>query len=462
MDTIRDLPGRQQNSPEAITGAVAGFFRNFKVGTILNQCGIRKAKGISPMAIVMSVFSLAFTGKNFYRGIVSNESEPFCKDAVYDLFRRPNHNWRTMLLSLAAKLVSFCSPLTGEKREKVLIVDDSPYERPRSKKVELLAKGFDHAKRAYYRGFRLLSVIWSDGVSQIPLDFALLSSRKQKNRYQEITKDIDKRTCGYTRRTEAMTKATELVGAMVRRIISWRIRVDYVLMDSWFGVPALIAELHKCAPVICMVKRTEKILYGFAGGRFDVTAIYRRLKKRPGKSKIKADAIVTLPDGTPVKLVFVRNRKKDGDWLVLLSSDTGLSNGEVVRLYGRRWDIEVFFKMAKQHLRLAKEIQARDFDSLIAHTSIVFMRYQFLSYEQRMRTDCRTFGDIFYACCDEIGDITLFESLRRILTLAIDTLRKAGEFAEEAYRTLIDAIMGEAMVFFGLNKLNCQRTQEVM
>ena len=29
--------------------------------------------------------------------------------------------------------------------------------------------------------------------------------------------------------------------------------------------------------------------------------------------------------------------------------------------------------MIKQHLRLAKEIQCRDFDDLIGHTSIVFM-----------------------------------------------------------------------------------------
>ena len=69
------------------------------------------------------------------------------------------------------------------------------------------------------------------------------------------------------------------------------------------------------------------------------------------------------------KLVFVRDRRKK-DWLVLISTNPELSNEEIVRLYGRRWDIEVFFKMAKQHLKLVKEIQTRDFDSLVAHTSI--------------------------------------------------------------------------------------------
>jgi IS4 transposase len=35
---------------------------------------------------------------------------------------------------------------------------------------------------------------------------------------------------------------------------------------------------------------------------------------------------------------------------VLISTNPELSNEEIVRLYGRRWDIEVFFKMAKQLL----------------------------------------------------------------------------------------------------------------
>jgi IS4 transposase len=67
------------------------------------------------------------------------------------------------------------------------------------------------------------------------------------------------------------------------------------------------------------------------------------------------------------------------DWLVLVSTKTQLANEEIVRLYGRRWDIEVFFKIAKQHLKLVKEIQTRDFDTLVAHTSIVFMRSQFMA-----------------------------------------------------------------------------------
>ncbi len=152
-------------------------------------------------------------------------------------------------------------------------------------------------------------------------------------------------------------------------------------------------------------------------------AIYRQLKKCRGRAKILASAVVTLKGGLPAKLVFVRDRRKK-DWLALISTGLELSNEDIVRIYGKRWDIEVFFKMAKQHLKLAKEMQCRDYDALVAHTSIVFMRYMFLAYQHRIETDNRTFGELFYACCDEISDISFVESLYRIIILAGERLKK--------------------------------------
>jgi hypothetical protein len=47
-----------------------------------------------------------------------------------------------------------------------------------------------------------------------------------------------------------------------------------------------------------------------------------------------------------------------------------------------------------------------------------------------METDHRTFGDLFYACCDEVADISFLEALYRILTLATDRLKQLGTFAK--------------------------------
>lgn len=182
-------------------------------------------------------------------------------------------------------------------------------------------------------------------------------------------------------------------------------------------------------------------------------AIYRKLKKRRGRAKILASTTVTLKDGPAVKLLFARDRRKK-DWLAILSTDTGLADEEIIRIYGKRWDIEVFFEMAKQHLKLAKEIQCRDFDALIAHTTIVFMRYMFLAYQCRLETDHRTFGQLFYACCDEVGDISFVEALYRILTLAAERLKELGTFCEKTATAFFDAIMDAALQCVGLPKNN--------
>jgi len=200
-----------------------------------------------------------------------------------------------------------------------------------------------------------------------------------------------------------------------------------------------------------MVKRSPKIHYLFNGQSLDLMAIYRRLAKRRGRAKFLASTQVMLNDSVAAKLVFVRDRRKK-QWLTLLSTDTGLADEDIVRIYGKRWDIEVFFKMAKQHLKLAKEIQCRDFDALIAHTTIVFMRYMFLAYHCRMETDHRTFGDLFYACCDEVADISFIEALCRILTLAADRLRQMGTFCEKTAAAFFDAIMDAALQCVGLSK----------
>lgn len=155
-----------------------------------------------------------------------------------------------------------------------------------------------------------------------------------------------------------------------------------------------------------------------------------------------ASMLIELKEGLPAKfkLIFVQDKRKK-DWQMLLSTDTSLADEEIVCIYGKRWGIEVFFKMNKHHLKLAKELQCGDFDALIANTTIMFMRYIFVVYQCRIQTDYRTFGDLFYACCDEVKDISFIEALNRILTLVADQLRKLGTIYEKTAAVFFDAVV---------------------
>ena len=427
-----------------IQGKIDDFFNKFSIATSLHRCGVRKRHGHSVRSLIMAVFTLPFVQKNFFRGIVINDDLSFGKDAAYEVLKGCRSNWRRLLLTLGIKLYHFFNRLTDKDRESVLIVDDSPYDRSRSKSVELLSRVWDHSNARWIKGFRMLTICWSDGVSCLPLDFSLLSSSDAKKRLCENRKSMDKRCCAWQRRQEATIKAPDNLEAMVKRILAAGVQAKYLLMDSWFAMPATITALASNIAVIGMVKKTPKIHYEYDGHWIDVKAIYRRLKKRRGRAKILASAEVKLKGGLPAKLVFARDRHKK-DWLPLISTDLELSNEDIVRIYGKRWDIEVFFKMAKQHLKLAKEIQCRDYDALVAHTSIVFMRYMFLAYQNRIETDNRTFGELFYACCQEVSDISFVEALYRIMTLAGNRLRALGNYCEKTATAFFDAIMQTAL-----------------
>jgi len=417
----------------------------YKVGTLLHGNGIRKLRGVSPLMLFTAIFSLPFEGVNFSKGIVNNPNLGFKKDAAYDFLRNPKHNWRKFMLSLVAIVVRLFDVLTDEEREKVLIFDDSTYDRSRSKVVELLAWIYDHNSGRNLKGFKLLTLGWSDGNSFLPLDFVLCSSTKANKRLQGITKDLDKRSCGYRRRIEALTKSTEHLEAMVKRVINFGLRADYVLMDSWFCFPKILATLGKHLPVICMAKDMPKVFYKYQGKWVRLSRLYGLLRKRPGKARILTSVVVETKEGQQVKIVFVRNRNKKRQWLGIVSTDTGLPDDEIVRIYGKRWDIEVFFKMLKHYLNLERETQLRDYDGIIAHVTITMSRYVFLAFEQRCHDDPRTLGSLFFACSEEMEDLSLVEALQRILSMAIEKMRSTVATTEDLMLSLVDTIMNIAI-----------------
>ena len=256
----------QTINPEK-SGIFSKYFTKLKVGSILNRSGIVKTKGASPLEIFTIVFNLAFIGKNFYEGVVRNKHITIGKDAVYNFLNSSNYNWRRFTILLFVKIYSIITKLLDSSSEEVLIIDDSPYERNRSKKVELLSKVYDHVQNKYIKGFRMLTLSWSDGNTCLGIDFELLSSTKGRNRYQDINSAIDKRTCGYSRRKGSLTKSTELLEPMVTRAIKAGVRAKYLLMDSWFSMPSVIERLRKHLHIICMLKDQPKWLYEYKGSK---------------------------------------------------------------------------------------------------------------------------------------------------------------------------------------------------
>ncbi len=148
------------------------------------------------------------------------------------------------------------------------------------------------------------------------------------------------------------------------------------------------------------------------------------IRKRRGRSKYLLSVTVTLngEEPIPVKIVYVRNKSNEKDWLAIISTDTELSEEEIICIYGKRWDIEVFFKSCKSYLRLVKETRSTSNDALNAHTAIVFTRYMILAVAQRRNEDERTICELFYVLLDEMEDISFSASMQII----VDALMEAA------------------------------------
>jgi DDE superfamily endonuclease len=252
------------------------IFSELEINKHLRQADIKKSFGFSCSYLFQLVFCLIFQNKNWFSLLDSKKVEKYpAKDAVYRFLNQSTFNWRRFLLSFSAFTIQKVDRLTNKNRPKVLIVDDSAFDRNRSKKVELLARCFDHSslKMRYYKGFRMLTLGWSDGYTFMPIDFSLLSSKKAQ--INGISTQIDKRTCGYKRRENALQSSPEQIPDMIKRALASGIDASYVLMDSWFTLPPLVkAMVEQGMDVIGMVKETKQ-RYSVGGKLVSLKHLYR-------------------------------------------------------------------------------------------------------------------------------------------------------------------------------------------
>ena len=419
----------------SVSGFATKFMKRFQLGKLLFKCNAGKEKGILVMDIFRYLFCMMFSDRSTYMQMKTGTfEEEFSKNTIYRFLNNARTNWQRFTTLLSADIInSFMKPLTDEKRKDVFIVDDSLFDRSRSKKVELLARVFDHCSMKYRSGFRMLTLGWSDGNSFVPVSHCLLSAAEDKNLLCEGVQ-YDGRSLAGRRRRQARRKATDVMVELIHSAQRTGITARYVLFDSWFSAPKTILALKKQEHLdtIAMIKKS-KTKYLYNGEKLNVKEIYSRNRKRRGRSRYLLSVLVTIEkdgENIPAKFVYVRNKSNRNDWLVIVSTDTGLSEEEIIRVYGKRWDIEVFFKACKSYLNLVKEYRGISYDAMNAHVAIVFSRYMMLSVAQRENEDDRTICELCFCLLDEMEDITFSRSICIIIDALMDAVMEYFHITE--------------------------------
>ena len=413
---------------------VGSFFCKYHVSDILKQCNGYKQKGFSVIQLFTYLVALMFQPMSTYMAMrVGAYKEAFSKNTIRRFCNDPSVNWHKFIRILSQRIVAeFLRPATSEKREEYFVVDDTPFQKS-GKKTELVSKFFNHVNMKYEFGYRILTLIWTDGYSNVPVDFTPLASGNEKLLVSKARK-YDSRTLAGRIRKQACMKAPDLILLMLSRAIAAGHRAKYVLFDSWFATPKGIMDIKRSfgMDVIAMVKKSGKVYYEYEGKQHNVKEIFSRCKKRRGRSKYLLSVKVNLLqkkngkilERMPAKLIYVRNKAKKKEWIAIISTDTSLSEEEIITRYGYRWNIEVYFKTCKQYLKYCKECQSTSFDSLTAHLAIANVRYMMLSVFQRANTDHRSLGELFYMYVQEVEEITFDQSMKLIMIALLSTVKE--------------------------------------
>lgn len=96
--------------------------------------------------------------------------------------------------------------------------------------------------------------------------------------------------------------------------------------------------------------------------------------------------------------------------MVLATTQTKLRPEEIVQLYGRRWQIETYFKTSKQYLALDKS-QVQSYDGRCGYIAVTAITYDLLAWQERQNTDDKIIGDLFYLMNESLPDIKFIDAL---------------------------------------------------
>ena len=375
-------------------------FSELKFGSLVRRSNIVKKRGCETLTLLFAFVLLPFLKRSltgFWNCRYLHNYVQAHKDTFYRFLNNESFNWRKLVYLVALKTIAMSDEVP--LKEKVLIADDSICPKS-GKEIEMVSYHFDHKVRRSILGNQYLQLGFHNGLNFFPLDGAFHTSGHRPN---VRVRDIDKRTNGWKRRKEALSKKTDVLVQMIDR--AWKSGIDasFVLFDSWFSHDDIIRRIVGIGyGVICRLKR-GRVKYGYQGKDYTLKQLWQQFAKKntvwiKDRSMKGVCVDVILKKTGHVRVLFVSDGRKQ--WQALLCTDTELEPSRILEYYARRWSIEVYFKDAKQMLYMGKE-QSNTFDALVACQSLVMIRYLILVYIQIKRRLNTAVGPLFRQISDD-------------------------------------------------------------
>ena len=207
----------QDQDGQDLFNAISSFFTRFSVGKLLRKCNAQKEKGVPVLQIFKYKLCNVFADRSMYmQQKTGSYKESFSKNTFYRFLNGQKTNWLRFTTLLSKAVVDAVEPLTDENRINAFIVDDSLFERTSCRKTELGSRVFDHTTMRYTKGYRLMTLGWTDGNTFLPINSCLLASSKDSNLIGPQER-FDGRSLAAHRRKLAQMKGTDAMLELIKR-----------------------------------------------------------------------------------------------------------------------------------------------------------------------------------------------------------------------------------------------------
>ena len=422
---LHELKGILQNDEKKSISIVEVFeiFRFKKLDTFLSNL---KSRGAGFSELLLKLILINVSQMTVFRCVKLGGSINYGgKDAYYGIKNNPMISWRTILMMMFHRFEYLVKKNHADTHGLIrcLIADDTTLPK-RGKRMEGISRVWDHVFHRSVLGFKGLFLALSDGKSLLPFDFSMHNEKgknpgkpygmKKKDLKARYNKPRNENAPGLQRKQTLIdTKVASLI-SMLTDAFSKGVKAEYLLVDSWFTCEKLIRFMFEKPAVFFLgMCKMGNAKYEYNGKFYSAKQLLNRCKRtmKVKRSRYISARHYVMDVGYKhmmVRLYFSQygNQKT---WNLLLTDNLHLSFDNAIKIYQIRWGIEVFFKEAKQHLRLGK-CQSNDFDAQIADISIIMITYIMLNLKRRFQA-YETIGEVFREVQHELIEETLAERL---------------------------------------------------
>jgi len=230
-----------------------------------------------------------------------------------------------------------------ERKDAVMIVDDSIAEKPYTDENDIICWHYDHSKDRMIKGINFISALYHSAGLSLPVGFELIAKTEHY---------VDPKDGKEKRRSE--TGKNELYQKLLQQALRNQISFKYVLNDVWFAsADNMMFVKHDLKKHFVMpLKSNRKVALSLADKRHGRFVPVDTLE-------LQENAVQKIYlEGVDFPLLLVKQVFENEDGSIgiqyLVTSDTTLTRDEILSIYHKRWNIEPYHKSLKQNASLEK------------------------------------------------------------------------------------------------------------